>query len=279
MPGGIPAPHIFEPAVDPPAEHTEPAWWFLFRRGKLLVTETEPPLLPQALELSDIGLPRTLGQYLGRLDGTGAFCAEIDDEVVPPAGYAFQPLRGLYGRLDDALFALAGRAVQIVAWDRTHRFCGQCGARTGQMEGERAKKCPLCGLVNYPRIAPAVIVLVTRGDEVLLARANNFPTAFYSTLAGFVEPGETLEEAVRREVGEEVGITLDNIKYFGSQPWPYPHSLMIGFTADYAGGDIQVDGRELSDAAWFTRDNMPQIPPKLSIARSLIESYLTRGEP
>jgi NAD+ diphosphatase len=145
------------------------------------------------------------------------------------------------------------------------------------MEGERAKKCPLCGLVNYPRIAPAVIVLVTRGDEVLLARANNFPAAFYSTLAGFVEPGETLEEAVRREVGEEVGITLDNIKYFGSQPWPYPHSLMIGFTADYAGGDIQVDGRELSDAAWFTRDNMPQIPPKLSIARSLIESYLTRA--
>jgi NAD+ diphosphatase len=145
--------------------------------------------------------------------------------------------------------------------------------------GERAKRCPACGLLSFPRLSPAIIVLVERDDRVLLARGVNFPEGMYSTLAGFVEPGESLEEAVHREIGEEVGVALTDLRYFGSQPWPFPHSLMIGFTARYAGGEIVLDDREIADAAWFTADRMPRVPQKLSIARRLIDSYVAKHRP
>ncbi len=230
--------------------------------------------MPVAPDLSEWALNPVRRQYLGNVDGQGCYAAELAPGIAPPEGMSLEGLRGLYGRLDDLLYAIAGRAFQIVEWDRTHLYCGHCGTPMEQVPTERAKRCPECGLTSYPRVTPAIIVLIRRGDEVLLARAQNFPSRFYSTIAGFVEPGESLEEAVAREVGEEVGVAVKDIRYFGSQPWPFPHSLMIGFTCEYAGGEIALDEREIADAAWFTRDNMPHIPPKLSIARKLIDSFL-----
>jgi NAD+ diphosphatase len=164
-------------------------------------------------------------------------------------------------------------------WDQTHRFCGRCGEPTVHAPSERAKLCPKCGLLSFPRLSPAVIMLIQRGDEFLLARNPNFPEAFYSVLAGFVEPGESLEEAVAREVREEVGLEVTDIRYFSSQPWPFPHSLMIGFTCTYAGGDIVPQPDEIVHAAWFSRNGeLPRLPGKLSIARKLIDWFLDQQE-
>jgi NAD+ diphosphatase len=179
--------------------------------------------------------------------------------------------------MDEALYALAGRAEEIIDWDRTNQFCGRCGGRTRTHPTERAKECARCRFLHFPRLAPAVIVLVERGDEMLLARGRRFTTDIYSTIAGFVEPGETLEEAVVREVWEESGITVNNIRYFGSQPWPFPNSLMIGFTATYASGEIKSDNEENLDVGWFTVNRLPaKLPGKISIARRLIDSFLEK---
>ncbi|MCK4988071.1 MAG: NAD(+) diphosphatase, partial [Desulfobacterales bacterium] len=165
------------------------------------------------------------------------------------------------------------RANQLVDWGRTHQYCGVCGRPTEDKTDERAKICPQCGLVNYPRLSPAIIVAVLKNNQILLARNKRFKLPFYSVLAGFVEPGETLEQCVQREIREEVGLTVKNIRYFGSQPWPFPNSLMIAFIADYADGEITVDGSEIIDAAWFSKDKLPQIPPSISIARQLIDWF------
>jgi NAD+ diphosphatase len=176
--------------------------------------------------------------------------------------------------MGETLFAVAGRAIQIIAWDRDHQFCSRCGAKTAAMAMERAKQCPECKLVTYPRLSPAIIVRVRRGDEMLLARNANWPQGRYSILAGFVEPGETLEETVEREVMEEVGLRVKNIKYFASQPWPFPNSLMLGFTADYDSGEITFNDQEIATADWFRADNLPQIPPPGSISRVLIDDFV-----
>jgi NAD+ diphosphatase len=165
-------------------------------------------------------------------------------------------------------------AFQIVHWDRTHRFCGQCGQPMEPMTEERARKCARCDLVFFPRLSPVIIVRVSRGEQLLLARSPHTPPAMYSVLAGFVEPGETLEEAVMREVMEEVGVSLRNIRYFGSQPWPFPHSLMIGFTAEHAAGEIRIDGKEIEDANWYSVDRLPMLPSPISIARRLVDDFL-----
>jgi NAD+ diphosphatase len=213
------------------------------------------------------------------LTGRHAYAIEISSDRDLPPGLVAQGLRALYGRLPENMFALAGRAAQIIEWDRTHQFCGRCGTATDYSPGERAKRCPNCGLLSFPRLSPAIIVLVERGDEVLLARGQNFAPGVYSTLAGFVEPGESLEGAVHREIYEESGIELTDVRYFGSQPWPFPHSLMIGFTARYASGEIAIDPKEIADARWFTIDTLPRVPQKLSIARRLIDSYVAKHGP
>jgi NAD+ diphosphatase len=169
---------------------------------------------------------------------------------------------------------MAGRAVQIVEWAATHRFCGRCATPTERTAGEHAMRCPSCGLSAYPRIAPAIIVLVRKGDLALLAHGVRFPAPFYSTLAGFVEPGESLEETLVREVKEEVGIDVGDMRYFGSQSWPFPHSLMLGFFATWKAGEIVVDPTEIVDAKWFSESELPMIPPPLSISRQLIDHWL-----
>ena len=266
----------FIPAIVPPAIQSELAWWFAFVGNKLLVhLEGTVTQVPNLINLTEIGIVPVRTQFLGTLDNQPCYSAELPKDAHIPNDMAVQGLRDLYGTLNEDLFVLSCRAVQIVEWDRTHQYCGHCATPTTQLPHERAKRCPKCGLVNYPRLSPAIIVLISRGEEVLLARAPRFPVGMYSILAGFVEPGESLEETVVREVREEVGIEVKDICYFGSQPWPFPNSLMIGFTATYASGDIVIEPEELTDAAWFNKHNLPLIPSKLSIARKIIDWFVS----
>lgn len=256
-------------------------YWFAFRGSDLLVrTEDTSARVPRgdewkALELA-AGLTGGEPHAVGEVSGEPAWAVELEAGTEPPEGMAFQGLRRLWGVLDEASWRVAGRGVQIVEWERTHRFCGRCGTPTERHASERARVCPRCGLQQYPRVSPAVITLIEDGDRLLLARSPHFVKGVYSTLAGFVEPGESLEETVAREVREEVGVELKDIRYFGSQPWPFPHSMMIGFTALYAGGEIVPQEGEIEDARWFTVDTLPLLPPPLSIARALIDDFLRR---
>lgn len=267
----------FISGIVPPSEREEPAWWFAFQGNKLLVyLESSSISIPYLLDFKELGLTPLSQHYLGRLDKQHCYAVELAEGTAPPTGMSFGGLRQVYGRLDEALFWIATRAVQVVDWDRTHQFCGQCGTPTKTSLIERAKECPRCGLLHFPRLSPAIIVLVEHGQELLLARSRHFLPGMYSVLAGFVEPGETLEEAVAREVKEEVGLTVKEIKYFGSQPWPFPHSLMVGFTAKYHGGEISLQDPEIEDAGWFTADNLPTLPGKISIARKLIDWFVEK---
>ena len=268
---------MFVPAVRPPERPSERAAWFVFHGDRLLVVPAETEAtLPEWTELESLGASPSAAHYLGRLEDVDCFAVDIGPEcgeLQLPNGGCLEGLRALYGRLPDQLFSVAGRAAQILEWDRTHRFCGRCGAPTERMEDERARRCPECEHLAYPRLSPAVIMLVRRGDEILLARNAARGGTFWSVLAGFVEPGESLEEAVVREVREEVGIEIRDLRYFGSQPWPFPHQLMIGFTANYASGDICIDPAELVEARWFHRRRLPeQMPSRISIARRLIDA-------
>jgi NAD+ diphosphatase len=267
----------FISGVIPPQEKNEPAWWFIFQGNKLLVYQGSSSVsLPCLVDFGELGLTALSQHYLGRLDNRHCYAVELAEGITLPTGMILEGLRQVYGRLDEDLFWVAARAIQIVDWDRTHQFCSRCGTRTKTSATERAKECPQCGQLHFPRLAPAMIVLVERGHELLLARSRHFLPGMYSILAGFVEPGESLEEAVVREVKEEVGVTVKDIRYFGSQSWPFPHSLMIGFTATYAGGEISLDDSEIEEAGWFTVDNLPPIPSKISIARKLIDWFVAK---
>ena len=207
---------------------------------------------------------------MGHLKEVPCFSAELSSEDYIPVGMAFIELRALYDLIDEDLFLLAGKAYQIICWDQTNQFCGRCGSQTEELVGERAKICPKCKFISYPRICPAVITAVRKENKLLLAHARHFKEGLYSLIAGFVEAGETLEEAVQREIMEEVGIKVKNIQYLGSQPWPFPNSMMLGFAADYEDGEITVDGVEITDAHWYTVDNLPGLPSEVSIARKII---------
>jgi NAD+ diphosphatase len=249
--------------------------WFAFRGSELLVRmEGTTARLPDREEWTSLALPAGDPHSLDPLGGSWA--VGLPDDTEPPEGMTFQGLRRLYGPLDEETWKLAGRAVQIVEWDHNHRYCGRCGAGTERKPDELARVCPRCGLQQFPRISPAVIVRVERGEELLLARSPHFAPGVYSTLAGFVEPGESLEDTVIREIREEVGIEVTNVRYFGSQPWPFPNSLMIGFVADWAGGEIRPQEGEIEDAGWFTVDSLPGLPSRFSIARALLDDFIER---
>lgn len=222
--------------------------------------------------------PTWSAHFVGLVDGQAWWAVDVPADDDPSFGAALD-LRRYHGAASEHEWLAAGRAVQLVEWARTHRFCGRCAAETELAEGERAMRCPACGSLAFPRLSPAIITLVTRGDpgpdqEALLARGVNWQVPMYSCLAGFVEPGESLEAAVLREVHEEVGITVADPRYFGSQPWPFPNSLMIGFRADHAAGDVVCDPAEIVDAGWYRKDALPMIPSGISIARKLIDAWV-----
>jgi NAD+ diphosphatase len=249
------------------------AWFLVHPQGLVVRREADGVSLPTDDDVAGLGVDDTRAHDLGQVGEARAFAASVRD--LPPAtSLEIGKLRELYPVLGDERFMMAGRATQVVEWFDTHRFCGRCATPTERVAGERCMRCPACGLLGYPRIAPAVIVLVRRGDEALLARGARFPGLFYSTLAGFVEIGESLEQTIVREVREEVGVDVTAARYFGSQPWPFPHSLMVGFFAEWAGGEIQPDGTEILDARWFRSDALPPVPPRLSIARGLIDAWV-----
>jgi len=268
--------------VVPPPSLGREGWWFLFHEDKLLVRSgggtTEIPYVADPAELALLPARR---QYLGMLDGRPCFTAEPGGPVLLGES-SYRTLRSLLGAVTEEMFALAGRAFQIMDWERTSRFCGKCGMPTEPVQGERATACAACGIQYYPRIYPAVIVAVVRDGRILLAHGRRFPSVFFSVLAGFLEAGETFEECIRRELREEVGIEVKNIRYFGSQPWPFPNTLMVGFTAEYAGGDLVIEEKELVQAAWFEPEEVLrlQIPRGGTISRRLIDWFLSEhGNP
>ena len=280
----------FEAAVAAPKQAGE-VHWFVFKGDRLLVELGPPsprpsddPRVPSRPSWATLPLQknnnilwfkpaRTL--YLGRLAGTDCWAAEAPvDASAPPPGFAWEGLRALFSVLEDAHFALAGRAIQLLDWDRSHLYCGRCGTPTEAKSEERLRACPACRLAVYPRISPAVMALVRREGEILLGRSPHFPPGMYSALAGFVEPGETLEQCLAREVEEEVGVQVSRIRYFASQPWPFPNSLMIAFVCDWISGEIRPQAGEIEAANWFKVLQLPKLPSRISIARRLIDAVV-----
>ena len=246
-----------------------------YRCDQLLCDSDGYLLLAKESLQVDLGLTISSEHYLGVLNGEDLWVRVFNYGEVP-AGYKWLGLRSQLEILSVDAFQLAGRALQIAQWFYDHRYCGRCGQETQQDAIDRAKVCATCELRFYPRISPCMIVLVTRGEEILLAHHQRASRVMYSTLAGFVEAGESVEDCVRREVMEEVGVSVGKLEYFGSQPWPFPSQLMLGFFAEYTEGDIYIDPTEIVDAKWFRYDQLPQTPAPASVAGQLIAHYIER---
>ena len=257
---------IFHPAVQPPSSASPLAWCLAFVEGQLLLPDTEAAELQPQPTLAFEAIARSR-HYLGRLDALDCWVYQLPEA---PPGWRAVGLRAAMLQFPAALMGVASRAAQVLEWDRAHRFCGVCGTPTEPAAHERARKCPACGHSAYPRLSPAMMVLVWRGRELLLARAPHYAKGMYSALAGFVETGESLEECVHREVAEEVGVRVRGLRYYGSQSWPFPHSLMVAYTAEWTGGDIVRQEDEIEDAGWYDIDALPGVPPRFSIAGHLI---------
>jgi NAD+ diphosphatase len=268
-------PPNFTPLMAPQA-HADPLT-FLFHGGRLLVREHDCAL-PDAAALAALGVDPANIQPVGLLGERYCQAGWLEDETVP-AGYAWRGLRSLFFEtFDEAMMGVAGRAAQIAEWARTHRFCGACAHPMARVAHERSFKCGNCGHLAYPRISPAMMVLIRKGDSVLLAMHVASPAKRFTPLAGFLEAGESIEEAIHREVYEEVGLRVTNLQYFASQSWPFPHSLMIAFTADYAGGEIRVDPGEIAEARWFGPDDAwPERVPHISVSSVLVDAHRPPG--
>lgn len=244
--------------------------WVLLCSGHLLVCDTPEGTLPAG--------PLPIGEeasavYIGRYRGRPCRALQLAPETALPAGLRSENLLAAEPGLSLALLSLAGTAGSILHWLGNSRYCGHCGAATHAMPGEWGRRCSSCGYAHFPHIHPCVIVLVRRKGELLLTRKAGWPGGRYSLVAGFLDLGECLEEAVAREVLEETGVTVTNIRYVGSQSWPFPSQLMAGFVADYVAGEVVVETRELEDARWFAVDALPVLPPKRSIARFILDHF------
>jgi NAD+ diphosphatase len=267
--------------LEPAAQTTGGGLWFVFEAGKLLTcapTQGDGLAVPEG---DGPPIPVESVRCIGRLGEVACWCARPRHHAVPP-GFGMESLRALFDRLPDGILAVAGRAAQVLEFDRTHRHCGACAAPTEASDGGRARRCPACGEAFYPRLAPAVMILVTRrgpaGTELLLATGSRRPGRVYSALAGFVEPSESLEDCARREVEEEVGVRIRGLRYFGSECWPFPHSLMVAFLAEHDGGEIRCQEAEIADAQWFPAGRLPALPHRLSVARRLIDLAVAEAE-
>jgi NAD+ diphosphatase len=254
----------------------------VIRADRLLIRwQAGTPCLPLRSELGGLqeGGGGATELCLGSLGAGACWAAALpqEDETPAPAGLEWCELRAVTALLQEDAFQAISCARELLWWERRNRFCGCCGQPTQPSRTERALVCQACKTTVYPVIAPAVIVAITRGDTLLLAHNKNFRPGLHSLIAGFVDPGETLEQCVTREAHEETGVCIRNPRYLGSQPWPYPNSLMLGFHAEHESGEIAVDGVEIEHAAWFRRDALPEIPSKGTVARRIIDVWL-RGE-
>ncbi len=265
----------FVPAVKRPDGEWDVAYWFCYQGNNLMTEMVDDQVsIPMLRQLDDIGIKPTRMQFIGSLGEFPCFSAELPLSTAWPDNSTFLNLIDLYHRVDEETYKAAVYAHQIVAWDKNHQYCGVCGTKTDNLTDERAKKCPQCMHVTFPRISPAIMVAIIKNNQLLLAKNRTFSRGFYSILAGFVDPGEQLEESVIREVKEEVGLTIKNLRYFGSQPWPFPDSLMIAFTADYEDGEIVVDNNEIIEAGWYSAHKLPKCPTgNLSVAGRLIDWF------
>jgi NAD+ diphosphatase len=264
------------PSVTPKHGKDVQGYWFIFNQDNLLINCQKQCKIPFINDLTDVNISPIRTQYFGTLNGNPCYCAELLPGIDIPEEMDFFDLYSSYDMLDEDIFLIAGRAIQIVNWDKNHQFCGKCGSRTKNLENELAKICKECEFISYPRISPAVIIAITKKDKILMAKHSYGLKNRYVLIAGFVEAGETLEECVKREIMEEVGLKVSNITYFGSQSWPFPNSLMIGYTAEYESGEIDVDGKEIVDAQWFDVNSLTPMPSKMSISSELIEWYLDK---
>lgn len=258
----------------PALDNAQSGGWALVRSAQGFLADGNGVLFPREwLKRQDLPLASEHG--LGLFNNDPVWLFELSQPAEMP-GCFWQGLRQFMLQADYPTFRMLSFAEQVGTWNDQHRFCGRCGSATRQVPGERCMRCPQCGLDSYARISPSMIVLVTRGDEILLARSPRFVPGVYSTLAGFVEPGESAEECVIREVREEVAIEVGNLQYLGSQGWPFPHSLMLGFHAEYVAGEIVPQADEIEDARWFPIEELPPLPMQRSIARYLIDLHLAR---
>ena len=258
----------------------ERSYWFLFKKDKVLYFGQENDIrFPELISPSELGLKTTEPQFIGTIDGKNAFAAQVfeGEEICynccGVAQYNYSGLRELYTAVGREMFTIVGRALHICRWHESWKFCPSCGASMEDSKTERAKVCTKCGRIDYPVLSPAVITAVTKGDKLLLAHNVRFTDGRYSIIAGFVESGESAEDAIRREIMEEVKIKVKNIRYFGSQCWPFPNSFMLGFTAEYESGEVTPDGVEIDKAGWFSADELPKLPSFASISRALIEDF------
>lgn len=252
------------------------AIWLIFSGDKILQSTEHSGLMIGTW--ASLGFAHAYQEQIVRIgnhDDLPCFLIDMGNEHIEHEHTALTSMRAILMQNQTGFFGIASRAWQIALFMRTHRFCGQCGSAMQQINWEMAMQCSRCQHRCYPRISPCIIVSIRHNDRILLAQGKpQRSREMFSTLAGFVESGEKLEEAVHREVFEEVGIQVKNLRYFSSQPWPFPHSLMVGFLADFDSGEIEVDGKEILEAYWFDPNKLPNIPPKFSIAGQLIQHTL-----
>lgn len=259
-----------------PSTIATPSIWLIFYQQQLIAKIQPDFQLPCTSDIFDCRQCLIREHLIAHLDGTDIYCAELTDPTHLPHDFQSISLRSAVDHVDEQWYLLAAKAFSIINWDRNHQFCGRCGQATLQSAQTFERVCPNCQLNFYPRISPSVIVLITKGDQILMARSPSFPPGVYALIAGFVEPGESIEDAVHREVYEETRLKIKNLRYFGSQPWPFPDSLMMGFFAEYESGELQIDTRELEDAGWYDKDKLPGRPSfKKSIASQLLNAYLS----
>ena len=248
-------------------------WWFVFYNDQVLLEKKDGSYTIPCTSEAPIALNGHIIHDLATLNGHACKAVATDQPIEENEQFMLVDLRGSYDFIPHQQFNMAGKAREILYWDKTTTYCPVCGTPTKQFM-PIAKKCPSCSYEMFPNISTAILALVRKGDSILLVRAHNFRGPFHGLVAGFLETGETLEECVQREVLEETGLKVGNITYFGNQAWPFPSGLMVGFIADYVSGEITLQEEELSHGAFYTRDNLPEIPRKLSLARKMIDWWI-----
>ena len=266
----------FNPGLTEP-EASDQSYHIVISDGEVLCIDGQHPWRPLTRdEFQWCGLDALSSHYLGDLSGTPIYAVEVDPDAEDPPDYGFQSLWSFLTSVEQPVFYLIGRAKQVIEWHQHHHFCGACGQVTSTTPIDRSRKCESCNISFYPRLSPSIIVLVHKGNEILLAKNAQARGNFYSTLAGFVEPGESIEETVHREVFEEVGLRVKNLRYYSSQSWPFPNSLMLGFHAEYDSGELVLQEEEIADAQWFHYNDLPHKPAMMSISGWLIDDFIKR---